>query len=182
MLTGDAVFRTESGEEKQQTVVVAYRDNSDWYFTPPNLDQFWEATRLTEADLAKDLADEIRVINRSSCPIEISGVHAFLDPKYRGIRNLTITLRNRSNKPIGGYSLRLYTDGGSTDYATPRDIVPGGTVEEKKMNSSRYLYVCDGVNKDNLAVTQVHFADGTMWELPEVSHHRASRASNSRRH
>jgi hypothetical protein len=52
--------------------------------------------------------------------------------------------------------------GGSTGLATGQKIDPGGAFEVT-MNSSRYVYFCDGVNKDKLVVDSVSFADGSEW-------------------
>lgn len=70
-LIGEGTFRLPSGEMKRQTQVVAYRDNGQWYFTPPNYDKSWEKTHITEADVSTDRADEIEVESNSKCPLEI---------------------------------------------------------------------------------------------------------------
>ena len=37
-LNGDAVFKVNGTEQKAQTSFIAYRENGQWYFAPPNYD------------------------------------------------------------------------------------------------------------------------------------------------
>jgi hypothetical protein len=134
---GDAVFKTESGEKKTQIAFTAYRNQGQWYFTPPNIDASWEKTHLTEADLSADYADEIAVHRTPTCPLEFVDLHATLDKQFPSTRNLTFKLRNRSTKKVTGYTLRLYTKGGDQTYSTSNEIQPGSSRDEK-MDSTRY--------------------------------------------
>jgi hypothetical protein len=178
-LIGEAVFRTTSGERTQQTRIVAYRDEGEWYFTPPNYDEYWEKTHITDTELSADHADEIEIRDAPASPLEILDLHALLNDKYHSLRDLTFKLRNRSDKKVRGFTLGLYSDGGSTEYSAGHPIEPGASREEK-MSSSRYLYFCDGVNKDELVVVSVWFADGSEWQRPKPKTKASNAASASR--
>jgi hypothetical protein len=66
-------------------------------------------------------------------------------------------------KKVTAFDIVLYSnEGGSTEFATVERIDPGG-IFEVAMNSSRYVYFCDGVNEDKLVVDSVSFADGSEW-------------------
>jgi hypothetical protein len=164
-LVGDAVFKTQSGEQKQSAEIVAYRDNGDWFFTPPNYDEYWEGTHLTDADFAADYSNEIEIQPDATSPLEILDLRASIDRKYPSIRRLTFKLRNRSSKKVSGFDLRLFSDGGSVQYGSGCDMEPGASRDEK-MDSSRYVYFCNGIKKDKFVVDSVQFADGSEWQRP----------------
>ena len=168
-LNGDAVFKVNGTEQKAQTSFIAYRENGQWYFAPPNYDELWEKTHLTNADRSADYADEIVIHRTANCPLEVLDLHAHLDKTYPSIRNLTFKLKNVSDKQVKGYSLRLYINGGDVIYGAGYTIDPGDSRDEK-MDSTRYSYLCEGIRKDNLVVDEVNFADGSRWRLPKPRH------------
>ncbi|MGB6743074.1 MAG: hypothetical protein WBE38_05390 [Terracidiphilus sp.] len=165
LVRGDATLKINGEEKVIKLMFPAYRDHGQWYFSPPNMDEYWEKTRLTEADFAADYANEIIIHNNPDCPLEITDLHASLDRTYPSLRNLMFKLKNRSRKKVVAYTLRLYVRGGDTIYGTHGEIDPGGSRDEK-MQSSRYVYFCDGVTNDNLIVDDATFADGTDWHRP----------------
>jgi hypothetical protein len=165
-LIGDAVFKNNGTEQKAQTSFIAYRENGRWYFTPPNFDDSWVKSHLTDADRSADYADEIVIHITPKCPLEIDDLHARLDKTYPSIRNLTFKLKNVSDKQVRGYTLRLYIKGGDVIYGAGYTIDPGDSRDEK-MDSTRYSYFCEGIRKDNLIVDEVNFADGSEWKLPK---------------
>ena len=110
-IRGDAVFKVNGAGQKTQTSFIAYRENRRWYFTPPNFDDHWERTHLTDADRSADYADEIVIHRTPNCPIEIGDLQAHLDKTYPSIRNLTFKLKNVTAKQVTGYTLRLYVKG-----------------------------------------------------------------------
>ena len=161
-LAGEGKFRTQSGETKQETQVVAYRDNGQWYFTPPNYDQSWEKAHITEADFLIDRANEVDVKNNPKSPIEIRDVHVFMQRTYPSLRDVKFTLQNRTGKKVKGFTVRLYDRDGSVTYTAGHEIEPNASLEEK-MDSSAYAYFCDGIKKQHLMVERVFFADGSQW-------------------
>jgi len=161
-LVGEAVFRSTTGEQTSQSHVTAYRDKGEWFFSPPNYDEYWEKGQLTEADFAVDHADEIEIENTSNAPLEIFEVHAFLDKKYLSLLDVSFKLRNQSSKKVSAFTVRFYAGDGSTEYSTGAAMDPGAAVEGKE-RLSRYLYFCDGVTKNRFVVTSVSFTDGTEW-------------------
>lgn len=165
-LIGEAMFRTPTtGEHKSQSKVTAYRDNGKWYFSPPNYDDYWLKTHLTEADFAVDRPDEIKIEDTASSPLEISDVHAFLDKEYRSLLRVTFKLKNRTSKKVSAFTVRFYDQGGSVEYSAPHAIEPGGAIDEKE-TLSRWVYFCDGVTRNKVVVDSVSFADGTEWNRP----------------
>ena len=161
-LPGEGTFRTQSGEMKQQTQLVAYRDNGRWYFTPPNYDSYWEKTHITEADFSIDRADEINVENNPKCPLEIRDVHVFMEREFPSLRDVKFTLQNRTAKRVKGFTVRLYEGKGGTSHSAGHEIEPNAAIEEK-MDSSAYAYFCDGIEKKRFVVESVWFADGSEW-------------------
>jgi hypothetical protein len=164
---GDAVLKIDGAERKGQISFIAYRESGQWYFTPPNIDEYWEKSHLTDEDRSADYADEILIHRTPNCPIKITDLHAYLDKTYPSIRNLTFKLKNDSAKQITGYTLRLYIKGGDVIYGAGNRIEPGASRDEK-MDSTRYSYLCEGIRKDNLIVDEVDFSDGSAWRLPRA--------------
>jgi hypothetical protein len=161
-LVGEAVFRSTTGERATQSQVTAYRDKGEWFFSPPNYDEFWEKSHLTEADFDVDRADEIEIENTQNAPLEIFEVHAFLDKKYLSLLDVSFKLKNQTTKKVSAFTVRFYTETGSVEYSTGAAMDPGADVEGKE-HLSRYPYFCDGVAKNKFVVTSVSFADGTEW-------------------
>jgi len=166
IIRGEGTFRFNGKDQTEKLSFSAYRYNGQWYFTPPNMDSYWEKAHLTDADFAADYANEIVIHNSPKCPIEITELHAKLNKDYPSLRNLTFKLLNRSKKTVKSYTLRLYVNGGDEIYGAPGEIKPGESRDDK-MDSSRYVYFCDGISKDNLIVDDVEFTDGTEWDRPD---------------
>src|SRR5262245_40596121 len=61
ILEGMAEFKTASGSAKSRILMTAYRDQNEWYFTPPSDDPGWEREHVTEADLARDLSSNVSI-------------------------------------------------------------------------------------------------------------------------
>jgi hypothetical protein len=169
-LTGEGTFRTQSGESRQQTQVVAYRDNGQWYFTPPNYDDMWEKIKYSDADFAADRASEIDVVNTPQSPLEVAELHSFMDKQYPSLRNVEFTLRNKTHKAIKAFSIALYTHDGSSSYSAGAEILPKGS-HTAKTNFSAYPYFCDGVQRHRFQVEDVVFADGTEWQSERWKRH-----------
>ncbi|MGA2051262.1 MAG: hypothetical protein ABSG96_26530 [Terracidiphilus sp.] len=118
---GAATLKINGQEKNSNFRFVAYRDQGQWYFSPPNIDEYWEKTHLTDADMAADYASEIVIHDNPTCPLEISDLHALLDKQYPSLRNLTFKITNRSKKKVRAYTLRLYANGG-TQFMARRPI------------------------------------------------------------
>jgi len=95
---GEALFKPSSGQSKQNSYVVAYRDKGEWYFTPPNFDEWWEQSHVTEADLRVEHADEVQVMQSLSCPLEIVDVHAHLDHKFLSLLDVTYKVKESNGQ------------------------------------------------------------------------------------
>jgi hypothetical protein len=169
-LTGEGTFRSQSAESKQQTQIVAYRDNGQWYFTPPNYDDMWEKIKYSEADFAADRASEIHVVNNPQCPLEVAELHSFMDKQYPSLRNVQFTLRNKTDKAIKAFSIALYTRDGSVSYSAGAEIQPKGS-HTAKTNFSAYPYFCEGVQRHHFQVEDVVFGDGTEWQSERWKRH-----------
>jgi hypothetical protein len=171
-LSGRAVFAGKT-QESSLSDVVAYRDNGEWYFTPPIDDDDWEKTQITEADLTTDHVDEVKIQVAHDSPLEVVDLHVFIDRTYPSLRNVKFGLRNRTTKMVKAFVITLGDEGGSSTLSTGQDIEPDG-VFIATMTSSRYLYFCDGVNTDKLFVERVIFADGSEWLGPVAPPHSRS--------
>jgi hypothetical protein len=167
-LIGEAVFKSGAEEQKTKSGLTAYRDNGEWFFTPPDYDRYWEKQQFNDADLAIDRAEEIEIQDTPGSPLEITDVHAFLDKEELSLLNVTYKLRNRTAKKVTGFIVSFYEKGGSADESAPAAIDPGASIE-KKQSLSRYVYFCDGVTKQKFIVVSVDFADGSQWN--RSAHH-----------
>jgi len=169
-LTGEGTFRNQSGESKQQTQIVAYRDNGQWYFTPPNYDDMWEKTKYSDADFAIDRASEIDLVNDPQSPLEVAELHSFMDKQYPSSRNVQFSLRNKTNKAIKAFSIALYTHDGSTSYSAGAEIPPNG-LHTAKTDFSAYPYFCEDAQRHRFQVEDVVFADGSEWQSERWKRH-----------
>ena len=160
ILEGNAVFRTETGDQKRHVIMDAYLDKGEWYFSPPNYDTYWLRSRLTDAELSADYSDEIAIPSEPTSPMEILDVHAFINKESLTDLDITFKLRNRSSKTVTSFGWRATNQ----QYGTGCLIEPGSSVDQK-MTSSRYdYYFCNGVKTDKLFVDGVSFSDGSEWE------------------
>jgi hypothetical protein len=171
-LRGSAVFKRSSGVVTTPTTVVAYLDQGDWYFTPPNYDTEWEEAHVTAADRGADYRSEVQVDLDPGCPLEVRDLHVRMDEKYLSLRNMTFALANKTQKKITGYGLGLARDDEECFGITsgrPAAMNPGAvSVHEKPLSYSAYLYYCDGVSPRRLVFDYVQFADGSTWNDPRV--------------
>jgi hypothetical protein len=161
-LSGEAVFGGKS-PGKRSTTVVAYRHEGEWYFTPPNFDDYWARTQIAETDLATDHGNEVEVERTPDSPLEVLDLRVFIDKGEPSIRDVKFKLRNRTVKKVTAFVINIYSNAdGSTGLSMGQNIDPGGVLEVNT-SSSRYVYFCDGVNKDRVVVDSVSFADGSEW-------------------
>jgi hypothetical protein len=159
-LEGETITRTKSGDHKGHTMMDAYRDGDEWYFSPPNYDEYWLKAHLSEAELSADYSDEIVTPSDPTSPLEILDLHAFLNKESLTVRDVTFKLRNRSSKTVTAFNLRL----GGEQYGAGCEMQPG-SFRDEKMTSPRYGYFfCEGVKREKLMVDSVSFADGSGWE------------------
>jgi hypothetical protein len=110
-LSGEAVFGGKS-PGKQPSSVVAYRDTGEWYFTPPNADDYWARTHITEAELTADHVNEVEIQRTANSPLEVLDLHVFIDRKYLSLRNVKFKLRNRTAKKVTAFDITLYSNEG----------------------------------------------------------------------
>lgn len=166
MLRGDGRIKTDSEEREEQIEIVAYLDNGQWYFTPPNRDHEWESTRMTQTDLTRDYRSEITALNKPNCPLEIVDLHASLNKEYRSLLDIRFKLKNRTQKRVVAYRYRIFAQGlkGEELGTQPATIEPGGSAHGE-LDTSRYVFFCQGSVKNNLIIDSVVFGDGSTWEL-----------------
>lgn len=166
--TGTARFQTSSKEWREQTEIIAYRDQDQWYFTPPQwkMQHEWEKAHFTEADFALDRHEEYEILNSPSFPIEIMDVHAYLDREQPSIRNVSFKLRNKTAKQVRVVSVRIGDESGAVDMGIPDHIAPQGDSAVQYVGVSAYSDFCaDGISKQSVAVEHVWFGDGSEWNL-----------------
>jgi hypothetical protein len=165
---GTATFQTSSEEWTAETQVIAYRDQGQWYFIPPQqaMQDKWEKIHYTEADFGRDRRDEIEIPNPPSSPIEITDVHVYMDRQFPSLRNINFTLRNKTSKRVVALSLRIGDETGETDMAGPYEIQPMANLAEKT-DSTAYADFCEGIRKPTMTIQEVHFADGSKWEFKQ---------------
>jgi hypothetical protein len=162
-LNGTGRFQTSSESWVEQTELIAYRDQGQWYFIPPQLrlgpmQEKWEKAHYTEADFAKDRRTEVDIRNDPKSPVEITDVHVYMEREYPSRRKMSFKLRNRTSKKIDAVGVA------HLGYSGP--IQPKGQIrwnEEEEFVA--YDDFCDGITKQELLVEDVHFSDGSRWVL-----------------
>ena len=106
-LVGEATFRQGASEFKKQINLVAYRDNGNWYFTPPPIDNANAAFHFTPEQLATDLQDKVMARVAPDSPLKIVDVHLFTDKSNVLSRKVKFRLRNTTGKRVTGYTYRI---------------------------------------------------------------------------
>jgi len=167
---GTGSFQTSSERWTEQTQVVAYRDNGQWYFIPPqqHMQEKWEKIHYTEADFARDYRQELEVRNSPSSPLEITNLHAYMDRKFPSIRNVRFKLHNRTSKKVVGLraEITMINGRGAIDFGGPFEIEAKGEMALEQ-SASAYGDFCRGIDKQALFVEEVDFADGSKWKSEE---------------
>lgn len=167
-LSGTGTFQTSSEEWTEPAVVVAYRDEGQWYFTPPQwkMQDKWEKVHYTEADFLRDRKDEISVRNSPSSPVQITDVHLYMDRQDPSSRNVTFELQNKTSKKVVAVDMGISIDddsgavffGGGAFQIEPKGNLAG------KQDFSAYSDYCEGIWKQTMTVNTVEFADGSRWQ------------------
>lgn len=166
-LVGEATFQTSTGLAKRGTVVVAYRNGHNWFFTPPPLDHVL-SFRVTAEEIALDRKDEVEIRIPPAAPIGIVDLHVYIDPDDLKSRNVEFRLHNRTRKKIVAYSFMIddkKQDGGiSVGTGAERDaIMPESDSRVWKHSYGAFLYWCEGEGRMRITVEDVTFEDGTTW-------------------
>lgn len=168
-LMGTAEFLTQAGVTKARTHLIAYLDRGRWYFTPPNYDDAWVRARVTEADLAADLSDNVEIQLDPNCPVEVRDLTVSMDRERLSLRRIRFSLVNKTGKKVKGYGLRLGRPDSpcfSLLSGQPKDIEPRGEVSGEEVTYSGYLFYCSGEVRQRLVIDSLSFADGTTWTDP----------------
>jgi len=97
---GIAEFTEDGLIVRRGTTITAYRFGGRWFFSPPNYDDKWEATKITDGDLAADLSSYLKVQVAPDCPLELLRLSVRMDPKDRSLRRVSFDLRNNSRKEV----------------------------------------------------------------------------------
>ena len=166
-MRGVAEFKKSSGVVREITTVVAYRDQGEWYFTPPNYDDEWEKSHVTAADRLADYRSEVQLDLHPECPLRVRDWQVRMDAKFPSLRDMTYSLVNNSPKKVTSYTLELAQDGGSITAGLPTAIDPGSVSRrEKPLTYSAYVYWCEGISPHRFVIDSVSFVDGSEWHDP----------------
>jgi len=175
-LVGEATFHQANKEVKKQIYLIAYRDQGNWYFTPPPIDNATAASHFGPEQLAANLADQGRVILRvpNDSPLRIVDVHVFTDPSNVLSRKVTFRLRNITGKRVTGYTYRISdsTDDGDevAGLGDQKDwIEPWAESHEFHEDDVTAYYWCEGRGdvKTTIEIQDVKFQDGSGWTAPK---------------
>jgi hypothetical protein len=165
-IRGIAEFGNDGHSVKREATIIAYRFESQWFFTPPNYDDEWKGTKITAANLAEDLGRYLRVEIAPGCPLELIRLAVRIDPKYRSLRRVSFDLRNNSRKEVDGLGFRIVTvsGDGSTSVGMPFNMSPGEIVSSPdNITYSGYVYYCEGESYNRFIIDRVSFKDGSEW-------------------
>jgi len=166
-IRGIAEFGKQRRNVKIDSTIIAYRFEGQWFYTPPDYDDEWEATKINEADLVEDLSRFLKVEIDPDCPLELVRLSVHIDPKYRSLRRLSFDLRNNSRKEVDGLTFRIaeVSGDGSMTSGMPFKMMPGETVSSPDhINYSGYAYYCEGESYKRFIIDSVSFKDGTRWK------------------
>jgi hypothetical protein len=156
-LKGTGRFQSSSESWTEQTELIAYRDQGQWYFVPPQgrMQDKWEKVHYTKADFAKDRRAEVDVRNNPSSPVEITDVHVYMEREYPSRRQMAFKLQNKTSKKIDAVGVSI------SGYLGP--IQPRGQISGETEEFLAYDDFCDGMLKQEVFVEDVHFSDGSRW-------------------
>ena len=129
----------------------------------------WEKAHYTEAYFGRDRQEEIEVRNSPSAPVEITDVHVYMDRKFPSLRNVQYRLRNRTAKKIVWFSMKIdmITNGpGAVMWSRPDEIAPKGEFAGEQ-DTTGYGDFCNGIDKNEIVVDEIEFADGSKWKFKE---------------
>jgi hypothetical protein len=173
-LVGEATFWRGGTEIKKQIQIVAYRDNGNWYFTPPPVDNANAASHFTLEQLATDLQDKVVARVASNSPLTLVDVHAFTDKSNVLSRRVQFRLRNTTGKRVTGYTYRISdstNDGDITSSTGDKKdwIEPWAESHEFSEDDVTGYYWCEGQGEVRtiIEIQDVRFDDGTEWDAPE---------------
>ena len=129
-MTGTGTFQTSSNHWLEQTRLIAYRDQGQWYFIPPQrmMQDRWEKVHYREADFVRDRQEEIEIRNNPSCPINITDVHVHMDRQHPSDRHVTLKLRNKTRKKVIFFTIRIGDELGAVYPGNPDEIEPRGEI------------------------------------------------------
>ncbi len=152
-----------------QMQVVAYRDQGQWYFVPPqqHMEHLWERAHYKKRDFARDRPEEIEIRNSPSSPIEITDVHVYMDRQFPSERTVHFKLRNKTSKKVIALRARIGDESGANDFGGPYQIAPKGYLALDE-DFSAYGDFCNGVRQHSMVVREVDFADGSKWEFKQA--------------
>lgn len=164
-LRGTGRFQTSSEDWWEQTKVIAYRDQGQWYFTPPQwqMQDKWEKAHYTEADFDRDRKDEIKVRNNPSSPVEITDVHVYMDRQDPSGRKVTFKLRNKTSRTVAALGMDISIDdkSGAVFFGVGK-IEPNGYLAGEQ-DFPAYGDFCEGMWEQTMAIDTINFADGSRW-------------------
>ena len=167
ILKGEAAFRKGVDTIKHRTSLIAYRDEDNWFFTPPPFDDdAWARAHLAPGEISRDRADQVELVATSGFPLEIVDLHVFIDPNHLATRHVQFRLHNKTDKRVTAYSFEIgdAKRRGSISVGTgaTRDTIePGGLSRVWDENDTAYLYWCEGEARMRIELQDVTFADGT---------------------
>ena len=165
-LVGEGSFRKGAEIIKHRASLVAYRDQNDWYFTPPPFDDnAWAREHLGPEEIARDHGGEVELIAPPGFPIEVVDLHVFIDPEDPASRKVRFRLHNKADKRITAYSFEISDAKGRGSIsvgtgAAPDAIEPGGLSRVWEENYAAYLYWCEGESPMRIKLQDVTFAGG----------------------
>lgn len=170
-LVGEGTFQTATKTIKQKTWLTAYRDNGDWFFSPPDIDDM-SGSQLSPDERLKDRKDDVDLATGPNWPLEVVDVHVFIDPTDAKVRNIKFRLHNRTILPVTRYGYKISDEHkeGSISFGTGAQkdsIEPNGTSHEFHEDYPVSRYLCEGDARIQIQIENVGFADGTEWSAPE---------------
>ena len=163
-ISGVAEFDKQGSKVERETTIIAYRHEGRWFFTPPNYDEQWRATKLTDAELSAYMKVEIA----PSCPLQLVRLSVKMDPQFRSLRRLSFDLRNNSKKEVDGLGFRILTTNANGYMSTgmPFKMRPGEVVSSPdNIKYAGYAYYCEGESEKRFIIDWVTFKDGSKWSL-----------------
>jgi hypothetical protein len=165
-LVGTGTFVQDSKRVTAKTILVAYRDQGDWFLTPPPYDNAKDSFSLTPEMLEKDLKDDVELRVPADSPIEVVDLHVLIDKDDYLSRHISFRLRNRTQKRITRYDFTISDSGhdGSISAGIGEPIDPRGTSREWTEEFNTALYRCEGEKKIYIELQAAGLEDGTEWE------------------
>jgi hypothetical protein len=167
-IEGTGEFKTESGIVSKEITISAYRNKSNWFFTPGFYFNRWNLDKVMQT-AEEDFVKYIEVLQSPDSMVEIQNVSVKSGARFPE-RLLTFDVFNKSTKTISGLNYKVMGN----------FFIPPNGIKEIKPNEKATFETkispgatfCEGEIKRQFFIDTVWFTDKTEWNLKQPDNRR----------